>query len=96
MYTILSNSISGCFRCAYFYLFVFISPLMHIYILLDKEVIRITFLCAFSKFLCVLVFPSSNFFYAIFQNSHKNMWMETQLLGNEDEQSRKWCIWCPL
>ncbi len=35
----------------------------------------IRFLCAFLEFISI-----SAFFYAIFQNAHKNRWMETQLV----------------
>ncbi len=37
----------------------------------------IRFLCAFLEFISI-----SAFFYAIFQNAHKNRWMETQLVSD--------------
>ncbi len=33
----------------------------------------------YPQFMRILAFPS-RFFYAIFQNAHKNRWMETQLV----------------
>ncbi len=63
--------------------FVSIIVYTHFSFLLDEKfiysVVRIMcifFLCAFFEFMHILAF-TSNVFYALFQNEHKNRWMET-------------------
>ncbi len=41
--------------------------------------VHMFFLCAFLEFMHILVFLIQDFCYAIFQNAHKNRWLEMQL-----------------
>ncbi len=52
-------------------------PLQFMHIFSYREEVYPTQLCALFKSMRILAFPFNFFFYAIFQNAHKNRWMKT-------------------